>query len=183
MKKYILLVSLAIVLSLWIAYSNTVSTIVFNEGIKYKGRVCVNYKDVDTGTWEELGCSINLITNIGKEFVEDQLTNPQTANTTKYISLSNTSTSPSASWTKLPDEFTSLGLSRAECTITDMGTGHFNCTHTFTATGSANNVQVAGLNWNSTSDSDGNLFAAATFTSVNLEANDQLQVTWEITIS
>jgi len=183
MKKYILPVSLAIVLSLWVAYSNTVSTMVFNEGIKYKGRVCVSYKDADTGTWKDLGCSSNLITDIGKEFVEDQLTNPQTANTTKYISLSNTSTSPSASWTKLPDEFTSLGLSRAECTIMDMGTGQFNCTHTFTATGSANNVNVAGLNWNGASDSEGNLFAAATFTSTNLEANDMISVIWIIQIS
>ena len=150
-------------------------TIVKKEFPKYKAVVRV-YKN-----GELIAETHNLLTNIGKEFIEDKLTNPSNTNVTKYISLSNVATDCSESATVLANEITTAGLARAEGTITDTGTGNFTVEKTFIATGSVSNVQVAGLHWYSSGDD--NLFACANFTSVNLEANDELTIRWIVTIS
>ena len=147
------------------------------ESPKYRAVVCV-YKN-----GELIDCNHNLVTDIGKEFVEDKLTNASTAGVLQYISLSNSSQNPDVAWTVLPDEITTAGLSRAQCTLTDLGTGKWSCEYTFTATDSISNVRLAGYNWNETAGSDNKLFAASNFTSVNLEANDQLKIVWNVTIS
>ena len=175
MKKELLVFSLIGVL-LSVALLGGQEPVTTKQGIDYKATVCVYLNG------QLIECKSNLITNIGKEFVEDQLTNPST-NSIKYISLSSSTSDPSESWTILPDEITTNGLERAECSITDIGYGQWSCEHTFTATGSVSGVRLAGLNWNSTSNSDNNLFAASSFTTVNLEANDQLLIRWNITIS
>lgn len=146
------------------------------EKTTYKATVCV-YKN-----GELVDCVSNILTNIGAEFVEDQLTSPQTANKTEYITLSSTAADCTAGAEKLANEITTNGLEKASCTITDLGTGNWSCENTFTATGSLSNVQVAGYNWNATAQQP-DMFACGTFTSVNLEANDQILVRWNITIS
>ena len=84
--------------------------------------------------------------------------------------------------TKLANEITTSDLARAQCTLTSINASSWSCEHTFTATQSHSNVQVAGYHWYGDSGSDGNLFACAQFTSVNLEANDQLTIRWNVTI-
>jgi len=125
----------------------------------------------------------NLLTDIGKEWIEDQMVTPQTANFTKFISVSNSTTDCVVTDTILPGEIDYGGLARAECTITDLGIGNWSCEYTFTATTSIPNVRQAGYNWNATSTSDGNLLACANFTSVNMQANDQILIRWNVTIT
>ncbi|RLJ10385.1 MAG: hypothetical protein DRP15_00085 [Candidatus Aenigmatarchaeota archaeon] len=178
MWKPVVLGLLISVVTLAVVASLQPSDIVgIGESPKYRAIVCV-YKNN-----ELIDCNHNLVTDIGKEFVEDKLTNASTAGVLQYISLSNSSQNPDASWTVLPDEITTAGLSRAECNLTDLGTGKWSCEYTFTATDSISNVRLAGYNWNETAGSDNNLFAASNFTSVNLEANDQLKIVWNVTIS
>ena len=177
MKKLLALIPVVfVVATLFITYHPEANqtTIVKKELPRYRAIVQV-YKN-----GKLVAETHNLLTNIGKEFVEDQLTNPST-NATKYISLSTGATDCSATATVLANEITTAGLARAEGTVTDSGTGNFTVEHTFVATDSISNVQVAGLHWYSSGDD--NLFACANFTAVNLEANDELTIRWVITIS
>ena len=177
MKKLFVLIPIVfVVATLFITYHPEANqtTIIKKEFPKYKAIVQV-YKN-----GKLIAETHNLLTNIGKEFIEDQLTNPST-NTTKYISLSTGATDCSESATVLANEITTAGLARAEGTVTDSGTGNFTVEKTFIATGSVSDVQVAGLHWYSSGDD--NLFACANFTAVNLEANDELTIKWTVSIS
>ena len=123
----------------------------------------------------------NLITTIGSTHIRDFLGwANQTNQASIYISLSNDAT-PLTSWTKLPGEITGSGLARAAGTPSNVNTTAYQVTYTWTAT-AAQSVQCTGLHWDGTSDSSGNLLAAASISSVSLQANDQLQVTWTVNI-
>ncbi|MHA1288463.1 MAG: hypothetical protein ACTSPB_13750 [Candidatus Thorarchaeota archaeon] len=136
-----------------------------------------------TGQWEHWFTTENLVTTIGKRRVRNLLYGNATdpTNATSAISLSNDA-SPNASWTKLPNEITGSGLARTAGTLSVLNSTAFQVQHTFQATAQVQ-VQCAGLHWNPTSNSDGNLFAAATFTQVTLNNNDQIQITWKVNLS
>jgi len=131
----------------------------------------------------------NTITDIGETWIRDWVGLAGSGNTTSrnaamWISLSNDA-SPLASWTKLTNEVAANGFTRAEGTVsawTNSGDSAFNITKTFTATGEQQ-LQCAGLNWVSTSDSDNNLFACAAFTQTTFNTGDTLTITWSITIN
>lgn len=74
------------------------------------------------------------ITTYGKDQIE-QLLGGNTANALKYHCCSNNETAVSLAWTALPDEINSNGLSRALATYLSTGTGAWNMTNTWTATG------------------------------------------------
>jgi hypothetical protein len=148
------------------------------DGTKYQATVCV-YKN-----GELIECKHNVLTTIGKNFTQQQLINPQTANKTAWITLSNVSTDcPSdGSATKLANEIITANLGKASCTLTSINASSWSCEKTFQATGSVSNVQVAGYNWNATAGAN-DLFACATFTAVNIESGDSLTIRWNTTIS
>lgn len=128
----------------------------------------------------------NLITDIGETWLRDwagcSASNTTSRSGAQWISLCNTA-SPLAGWTKLNSEVTANGFDRQAGTVAwwvNSGDSAFNVTKTFTATGTQQ-LQTAGLNWVSTGDSDGNLFAAAAFTQTTFNAGDTLTITWTIT--
>ena len=152
-----------------------------------KGWVTVDaYRyDAATGTYIHFyhDESSNVITTIGFDFIEEHLgigtdTNDDPA---KWISLSNDGSS-SAGWSKLPGEINASGMTRAEGTYANTGTGNWTISKTFTATGAVT-VQTTGLQWLVTPESDGNLMAANDFTSVVLALDDSLTITWKLTLS
>lgn len=123
----------------------------------------------------------NLITTIGSTHIRDFLgwanqTNAACIN----IALSNDA-APQDTWTKLPAEITGSGLVRAAGTPSSVNVTAYQTTYTWTASAAAD-VQCTGLHWSGVSDSDNNLFAAASISSVSLQNNDQLQVTWTVNI-
>lgn len=126
----------------------------------------------------------NLITDIGEAYARDAAVT-QDANTTSWaISLSNDG-SPAAAWTQLTTEVAANGFTRAvgdSVAWTNAGDSAFNVTHTFTATGTQQ-LQTAGLQWDSTPSSNNNLFAAADFTQTTFNTDDTLTVTWVITFN
>jgi hypothetical protein len=124
----------------------------------------------------------NLITTIGSTQIRDFLgwTN-HTNQPCSYLSLSNDAT-PLTSWTRLTNEIdVGVGLERASGTATVVNATAYQVTYTWTATG-AQSVQCTGLHWDSTGMSFDNLLAAASISSVSLQNNDQLQVTWTVNI-
>jgi len=123
----------------------------------------------------------NLITTIGSKHIRNFLGwANQTNQASIYISLSNDA-SPQTSWTKLPVEITGSGLDKATGTPSNVNSTAYQVTKTWTANASQS-VQCTGLHWDSAPDTSGNLFAAASISSVSLQANDQLQVTWTVNI-
>ncbi len=123
----------------------------------------------------------NLITTIGSTHIRDFM---GWANATDvasiHLSLSNDG-APQTSWTKLPGEITGSSLARATGTPSNVNATAYQVTYTWTAAASTS-VQCTGLHWSAAGDSDGNLLAAASISSVSLQANDMLQVTWTVNI-
>lgn len=111
--------------------------------------------------------------------------NTTARNATQWISLSN-SALPAQSATQLTSEIAANGFTRAIGTVSALwlnGADYaFNVTKTFTATGTQQ-LQVAGLQWSGVASSDGNLFAAASFTQTTFNTNDNLTITWSITFT
>ncbi len=124
----------------------------------------------------------NVITNIGKDWIEDQLGDSPATDPAKWISLSNDGSSL-ATWTELPAELDNAnGMGRAVGTYASTGVGIWTISKTFTATGAVS-VQTSGLQWVVTAQSDINLMAANDFTQVILATDDSLTVTWTLTLS
>jgi hypothetical protein len=126
--------------------------------------------------------SHNLIVTQGKDIIAKQLgsTSPNT-NGANYIGLSTSTSPPDSNWTSIPNEITTGGLERAQGTYShNNGTNTYQISKTFTASASFTGVQLAGLYVTQTGNT---LFAANTFSPVNLISGDYLTVTWTITIS
>lgn len=150
-----------------------------------KGYVTVDayHYDAATGTYvlfyhDE---SSNLITNIGFDWIEDQLGDTPATDPAKWISVSLDATSPGVGWTQIITEIAAGGLARAVGTYTSTGTGVWTIAVTFTASATHTNVQLTGLQW--ASSGDGNLMAANTFTAVTLNNGDTLTITWTLTLT
>ena len=78
--------------------------------------------------------SSNLVVDIGKDWVEDQLGDSPGTDPAKWISLSTDASALSAAWTQIPTEITTGGLARAAGTYASTGTGVWTISNTFTAT-------------------------------------------------
>lgn len=124
----------------------------------------------------------NIITTIGAKYVRNILgfNNETSQEATKWISLSD-DTSPSASWTKLPSEFTTGGLARASATMTVINATAYQAQASWTATASFT-IRCTGLHWSGTAGSDGNLFAVATVPDANVISGDEVTITWIVNI-
>ena len=123
----------------------------------------------------------NLITGNGSKHVRNFLGFANQTNVACiYLSLSDDG-APSSTWGKLPTEIAGNGLDRETGVATVVNGTAYQVTYTWTAT-AADTVDCTGLHWDATDQSDGNMFAAAQISSVSLQANDMLQVTWTVNI-
>jgi hypothetical protein len=126
----------------------------------------------------------NLITNAGIGLIDEALHGPAgsaAAANARFIALSTDSTAPAYTDTACPSEITTGGLARAEGTVSVTagpanGDETVRVSKTFTATTSFTGVQKACL---FTAATGGTLYAVATFSPVNLAANDQLTINWD----
>ena len=168
------------------AYISMQGMTLSSEPLKVSGHIVLTIHRVD-GSIEVYETDNTVMTN-GKTYVRDALTDGATVAEVQYIALStDTTATPPATWTNLPSEVTGNGLDRATGALSDDGDTGFKVEKTFTATAQQLNIQMSGLCWGANSGGatpdDGTLFAAAHFTSVNLEDGDSLTVTWTITIT
>lgn len=159
----------------------------YNPGaVHYKGHVQVSVLRADTGIRTIVADKDNLITNGGVNFIRDKLTGVDANNTNRTwaISLSSSGVTPLTTWTQIDSELTTNGFARNSTGYYQTnGTGAYNISATWTATGTQNNIELTGLQWNNASNSNGNLFAALQFTNQSLLVNDILQINWSIFIS
>jgi len=155
--------------------------------IGYDGYVTIKKYEASTGEWKTIEDSKhNILTNIGINFIKAKLNGSDVAaaNNLSSVSLSaDTGAGIAATDAILASEITTNGLLRnGTATWSVNGTSGFNYTATWTATNSQAAAST-GLQWASTPNSGGNLFAALAFSSQSLLINDQLQVIWQIVIS
>lgn len=129
----------------------------------------------------------NLVTNIGKRHVRNLMaflnsSIIQGSNKTVSLSLSS-DTTPQATWTKLPNEYTAYGLDRkgpSEVTVTIINSTAYSTSYEWTCTADGKVVCCVGVHWWDADGSDGNLYAAGTFTSVTLNTGDKIKVTYTL---
>ena len=153
-----------------------------------QGRVIVDayHYDAATGTYVHFYHheSENLVVNNGLDWIEGQLgDSTAAAATAENISLSESTAVLDATWTIIPAEIIINGLDRNTGSYLSTGTGTWEISYTFNATGAFAAVQLTGLNWDPTDNLDGNLVAANTFTPVALSAGDSLTVTWQLSVA
>jgi len=144
------------------------------SGIDYAGTTCWKIVRAD-GTVEPLGCNKNVLTNAGKNAIENALANG-TVSEWKYIALGNSST-PTAGDTTLAGEIGDCGFARAEATYGHTGDGNWTYEHQFTST--CDNIKVnTSAMFND--PSAGTMLCGNSFTSATLQTDDTLTVTWYI---
>ena len=150
-----------------------------NEDMKIKGLVTVEIVRVD-GTREILAENKpNLLTNSGRDWIHGQVYNTGTTNQAKYIGLTTDAGAANAADTTLTGEISTNGLTRVAGTPSHSGgTNTTTITAAFTAAGSFTAVQKTAL---FTQVSGGTMVHENTFTSVNMQSGDVLNVTWTIT--
>jgi len=124
----------------------------------------------------------NVITNIGEQYIRNVLgfNNITSFNATKWISLGNASATQTL--TKLTQELTTANGVRALATATAhylSGDYATNFTKKFTFTGTCR-FNATGLQWNSTPDSDGNLFAVANIEELTWNNNENCTIIWSV---
>ena len=177
-KRIFAVIAIAITaLTLGTILGSSVGQVSLTENPTFSGHLLIEVeKESGTVVYEVH----NLVTTIGKTNVLGFLENGTTGATdaTKWISLSNDAT-PLATWTQLPGEIATDGLTRAEGTPEDVSATSYKIAKKFTCTGTGVAVQCSGLQWASTGNN--NLWAAATFTPTTLNANDNITITWTIT--
>lgn len=133
----------------------------------------------------------NLKTTYGVDYVAQNLGGSLTPITAQTINLSTDSGSPSAgdctsTTCTLTGIVTTNGLAPHIATYAHTGgTNTYTLVNTWTATGTVANLQKAAVALQSLSSCSGlcGFVFENTFTPVTLNANDQLQITWTITIS
>lgn len=99
------------------------------------------------------------VTNIGKDWVEQQLFEANATQKALYISTSADDTAFNAAWTAIPAEVTSNGLARATGVYSSTGVGTANVTATFTVTGTQS-TQLYGLSYDTYVSGPDSLIAA-----------------------
>lgn len=125
-----------------------------------------------------------VLTNIGKDWVEDQLSDSPSATTiAKYVSCSaDTAAGMSAASTELTNELAANGFTRAAGTYASTGVGAWTVTKEFTSSGTQT-VQLYGLQWDTTAESDNNLLCYDTSSAKNTVSGDTLEVTWTLSVT
>lgn len=163
-----------------------------NNCVKYPwdsivGYLTVQVKRANSDLWEQVGSPTpvhNLFTNAGRDFTHNQIYTNTSAGTrgAGFVAVSAETTAPAAGDTTLAGEISTNGLARADATTKSHtnGTNTSTIEHTFTASGAHTAVHKAAL---FNASSSGTMPHAANFSSdVTLATNDQLKVTFTLTL-
>jgi hypothetical protein len=121
----------------------------------------------------------NILTTIGARLARNVFGFAnETQTQVKYIALS-PDTSPSKTWTKLPNEYTTGGLERKAGTPTVVNTTAFQVVASWTSS-TTTTIKCTALHWNGTSGSDNNMWAVASIPDASVIPGDNIQVTWTV---
>lgn len=135
------------------------------------------------GKWEYLDyLKPNLLTTVGRDFIHAQVYTNASAGTrgANWVAVTTNASAPAAGDTTLAGEITTNGLGRAEASAGHVaGTNVSTLTITYTAGTTFTAVQKAGT---FNASSGGTLMHENTFTATDLAQNDQLSLTWTMTL-
>lgn len=124
-----------------------------------------------------------VLTNIGADWIEDQLGDTPSTDPAKWIAVDDSGIGGlSASSTQLTSELAASGLTRAEGTYASAGTGSWTITKAFSVTGTVT-ANAYSLQWSVTSQSDNNMLCYDSSSDKNCINGDTLTVEWTVTIS
>jgi hypothetical protein len=183
--------SIAVIVALFVTVSMANSLLVGSSPISgasltYNTMVC-KVVTREGGEVVDLGCSHNLVTNDGKDYLKECLgTGGCSSPAFITLAIANCTNGIAAGDTSLcnGEAYSSCGLGPGDPTsgptYASYGTGAWNVTATWTATCDNLPVNATGL-LNATSG--GTLFAENEFASVDLQTNDQINVTWGIWVT
>ena len=176
-KRNVLVVSLAVTLVILATFS--IQTPVPQYGMDFGVEIHVDMYHYRDGVLLDHSHHAGTLTTLGQNWIEDQLGDSPGTDPAKWIGLSNDAGAPSAAWVVLPSEITTNGLTRALGTYVDDGDGAWNITKTFSVTGTQS-CQLTGLYWALSGDF---LLCADTFTQVNAEDGDSLEIVWSLSVT
>ena len=142
--------------------------------INYYSQVCT-YVNGDLNS-----CGHNIVTNAGLNHLKEFLGQGNAGSANASIIAVGNGTAPVAGSATLNNEIDDCGFSRPGATYASIGTGNWSLTHTWTSSCNSEVVNTTALFNDS---SGGTMFAGNSFTSVTLQANDQLNVTWTIWVT
>ena len=149
-----------------------------STGLSYHSSVCV-YKNN-----ELVQCSPNALTNAGKNALRSYAAHGGTLAAFDYIALANNTPegNHAVTDTDLDNRTTCCGLTIAQGTVTDLATdGNWTISKVFTcATEAVSEVNATGI---FNASSPGTYFAYNTFSPVDLQIDDQINVTWTIWVT
>lgn len=120
-----------------------------------------------------------VLTTAGQDWIEDQLGDSPSTDPAKWIGLSNSTDSPNAGWTEIPDEITTGNMSRSAATYTSTGVGTWNQTFVFNPS-EANSTRLVGIYY--TASGAGLLFSD-TISPVDYLAVDTLEIEASLSVS
>jgi len=183
MNKKIPLVLAAVVLAFAAGtmLSSPITSTAAGDAVLFRGGVICACKNSEV-CYEGMpgaSCEHNTIVSGGKNATRAYLAYGGTLAAFNYLALSNGS-APAAGDYNLSTELTVSGLTRTTATVTsNPSDGNWSLVKTWTAGGQALNVNIVGI---LNQSSMGPMLAGGTFTSVNLEANDQLTINYTLWI-
>jgi len=147
------------------------------QGLHWNSEVCI-YKNN-----ELIQCEPNILCTGGKNWTRDCIGKFLCGSTNfSIIALGNTTTAQSASDTTLANEWTTCNLGRKSGEYTEL-TGSSDGNWTVSAVWTANDACVVNTTGLFNATSSGTMFAQNNFTTVSLQANDQINVTWTIWVT
>ena len=204
LEKYIILFPVMLVIGLMVfSQLSTNGTKIGSEpsdvssgSITYTGVVCVGVNG------EAKNCKKNLFTELGRNYTRAALGGilaggfgATPMNVTEFIGIARSNSSQSGTNTSLQGEYgidqPANGLGRTAGTIRNVTvncaestcSGNWTVTNTFTATADSQVVNATALFDSNTGANNSTAFAVANFTSVTLNNNDQINITWFIWVT
>ena len=121
------------------------------------------------------------ITTVGKNAVAELIGGIGSVQNWDQLALGTSGTAASSTQTALVSELTGSGLAKATSTVTTTTANVLQLQHTWTAT-APKTLQEVGV-FNSHTATDGVMLARSDFADIALATNDQIQVTYKVTVS
>ena len=153
--------------------------VLVEDGTNIKVEIHVTMWHYRDGTLLDTSHHAGVLTTLGANWIENMLGDTPGADPAKWIAVSNDPGAPSAAWIVIPSEITTNGLGRAPGTYASTGDGTWTITQSFSVTGTQS-CQLTGLYWTLAGDY---LLCADTFTQVNAEDGDTLEIEWSLSVT
>lgn len=120
-----------------------------------------------------------VLTNDGKDWLEDQISDSPSTTPAAYIGLTSSAHTPAATDHKLWGEIDTGGtLDRQLGTYASTGVGTWTVTKSISVDATYTNVQATGLYWSDTDSTNNTMLASDTFATCSPISGDTLNITW-----